>query len=544
MKPPPRSIFTGRRANPGAAEAPESRRLSTPEYHEALNTGSASTPSTPLEYPQTRPVPAPSWPLKSPSVPGDNSAGWQPRDLGALKTPPATAVAGRKRASGIHDDAAASRSDPRTPASEPLLKRRRVSRSRHSLDHFPSRSDAALLTDGEQPPSPLFFSHSRRARPHLPARFSSSEAAARMLSKTRNEESGIKTVTLPRGYYSGLSPPGPTSAASGRSSERSSLPRTTTSPDGRDRNDPLRMLGSVGVVELLEQDTRPTFVVDIGDSTQYASGTSSLHILFANSALRSTSSTWELVAGRPSDVSPDELGAHASSQFRGWLLSTVIQGESLDLNPPPVEHGGIVWSCYTLRKRLRVVSGAAPTSAVSSIPSTSASNDFGIPSSSSRASASRMDISITPAQEPEDYFGGAPVPTVAEHVEQGAPSQASLADQIQPQTSDILAGPFSKADKLELPSLEGHPSFTNECVLRAHAAGDIDAFHRPRSPSPSREHDVGFFDWTRLSLSSSLPRHIQFARSIDWASTPLGPIELWSNDLRAMCNLIMSVPNM
>jgi hypothetical protein len=50
---------------------------------------------------------------------------------------------------------------------------------------------------------------------------------------------------------------------------------------------------------------------------------------------------------------------------------------------------------------------------------------------------------------------------------------------------------------------------------------------------------MGFFDWTRLSISSSLPPHIQFARAIDWASTPLGPIEYWSNDLRAMCNLIM-----
>jgi PAS domain S-box-containing protein len=56
-------------------------------------------------------------------------------------------------------------------------------------------------------------------------------------------------------------------------------------------------------------------------------------------------------------------------------------------------------------------------------------------------------------------------------------------------------------------------------------------------------YDIGFFDWTRLSITASLPRHIHFARSIDWASTPLGPIEFWSNDLRAMCNLIMASPH-
>ena len=51
------------------------------------------------------------------------------------------------------------------------------------------------------------------------------------------------------------------------------------------------------------------------------------------------------------------------------------------------------------------------------------------------------------------------------------------------------------------------------------------------------------FDWTRLPMSAALPRHIQFARSIDWAATPLGPIEDWAFDLRAMCNLIMASPH-
>jgi hypothetical protein len=541
MKPPPRSIFTGR-APSSDAEAPEIPRLSTPEYHEALHAGAeASKPPTPLEKPHARPATAPSWPLTSPSAPGDISVGWHPRD--AVRTPPA--VAGRKRRSGAYADTAPALPNPPSPdlaepASEPQRKRRRVSRWRHSLDNF-SLSKSAQLTDNGQPPSPLFFSHSRRNRPHLPARFSSSEAAARMLSKARSEETGIKTVTLARGTYSGLSPPGPTSAASRQSSERSSLPRTA-SPDGRDRNDPLRLLGSVGVVELLEQDTRPTFVVDIGDAANYAPTSSSLQILFANNALRSSPPMWELVAGKLSNPVSDEPTAHASHQFRGWLLSTVGQGERLDLNPPPVEHGGIVWSCYTLRKRLRVVSGTVSSPAASSILSTSASNDFGIPSStSSHASVPHVDDSTTPAREPEDYFG-TPIPTtIAEDTELESAEQAAQnhAVQIQSQISDVLAGPFSKPEKLSLPLLEGHPSFTNECVLRAHAAGDVDAFHRERSPSPPREHDVGFFDWTRLSLSSTLPRHIQFARSIDWASTPLGPIELWSNDLRAMCNLIM-----
>lgn len=50
----------------------------------------------------------------------------------------------------------------------------------------------------------------------------------------------------------------------------------------------------------------------------------------------------------------------------------------------------------------------------------------------------------------------------------------------------------------------------------------------------TRHAEGSSFDWTRLPMSAALPRHVQFARSIDWAATSLGPIENWTFDLRAM----------
>lgn len=543
---PPRSIFTGTRTSRNEPSNPETRRLSTPEYRETLNQASeAPKPRTPLGKPSSASTSKQhSWTVNRPpdqshsrprSVSASVPGGGLSKGAEAVKTPPA--IAGKKRPAKSDDTG--TDSPPAEPSSEPLHKRRRLpSRSRHTLDHF-SFSKSASLKDSGQPPSPLFFSNTRRARPRLPARFSSSEAAARMLSKTRGEEGGIKTVTLARGTFSGLSPPGPTSIPSARSSERSSLPRTA-SPDGRDRNDPLRLLGSVGIVELLEQDTRPTFIVDIGDAANYTPGSSALQILFANSALRSNSSIWELVCVRPPDQGIDDASAHASNQFKGWLLSTIVQGENLDVNPSPVEHGGIVWSCYTLRKRLRVVSGAISSPAASSIPSTSASHEFAIPSSSSATIASNglEKPSSIQQSDPQDYFGDS-IPTVTEVLASPTPGPAAPANdpsQPDPGPADSIEN-WPKPDRLDLPPLDGHATFSNECVLRAHAAGDIDSFHR--DPSPPQDHEVGFFDWTRLPISPSLPRHIQFARSVDWASTPLGPIEFWSNDLRGMCNLIM-----
>ncbi|KAF1939000.1 hypothetical protein EJ02DRAFT_457342 [Clathrospora elynae] len=425
---------------------------------------------------------------------------------------------------------------PAPPLADPLYKRRRLHITKyppHAFDPF-----SALRHDG-QPPSPLLFS-SRNTQPQLPARFSGSEAAASMLSKTR-EDSGIKTVTLARGTYRGLSPPGPTSAPSGRTSQRSSLPRAT-SPDARESSDPLRILGSVGIVELLEQDGRPTFIVDIGDDVaNYTPGSTSLQVLFANSALRSSPSLWESVAGKPSEPTADEPTPHATHQFRRWLLSTPNQGENADVNPSPVEHGGMVWSCYTLRKRLRVVSGALPVTALS-LPSISAQIQFGIPSASPVAFVSAL--SSDPTGEPQDYFGSTiPIPTVTQG-EPTPPVSAPHNDAYVKAGNDYDGSKlFPTSSKRALASVEDSSSFANECVLLAHTAADIDPFHREASGSPHDSHDMGFFDWTRLALSPSLPKHIQFARSIDWASTPLGAIEDWSQDLRAMCNLIMASPH-
>ena len=426
---------------------------------------------------------------------------------------------------------------------EPLHKRRRLqSQTQQPSDRFTFAQPAppAYLQHNGQPPSPIFFS-SRNLRPRLPARFSTSEAAARMLSKTR-EESGVRTVTLARGTFSGLSPPGPNGMPGLRtSSDRSSLPRTS-SPDARDRNDPLRLLGSVGVVELLEQDGRPTFIVDIGDAANYAPESCSLQILFANSALRSSSFMWELVAGKPSESITDEYTAHPTTQFRGWLLSTIAQDENLEVNPSPVEHGGIVWSCYTLRKRLRVVSGAVPLDTTLPLPSTDAGNEFSIPSASSVGLISGASVRTSspdgPISEQQDYFGNS-VPLVVQEEPTPPPvTSASRSKQNEEATLETRGAKSQiPADSLKQ-SVADLSYHHNESVLRAHSAGDIDSFHREET-SQNQDHDMGFFDWTRLPMSTSLPKHIAFARSIDWDSTPLGPIEYWSNDLRAMCNLIM-----
>lgn len=50
------------------------------------------------------------------------------------------------------------------------------------------------------------------------------------------------------------------------------------------------------------------------------------------------------------------------------------------------------------------------------------------------------------------------------------------------------------------------------------------------------------FDWTDEQPPMNTTAHIDFARSIDWASTPLGPMSTWSTQLRSSANLVMQDP--
>ncbi|KAK1817192.1 hypothetical protein LTR12_008382 [Friedmanniomyces endolithicus] len=448
------------------------------------------------------------------------------------------------------------------PTSEPVTKRPRFAKTKHTLDGFnfgPVFNPPAL-----QPQSPLFFSNSPRPRPTLPPRFSSSEAAAKMLSKARTEDSHVKTVSLPRGSIAGT--PGFPSAGAPRSGSELSVQRSlewgsgsggrSSSPDLGGSTGEMGLLNSIGVIELLEQDERPTFIVDLAESGNYGPG--QLHTMFANSSLRSYTGMLELVNGAASEeASP---GPRTYLQFKSWMLSAAVDGESLNVCLPSFKFAGMTWSCSTLRKRLRIISAAV----VAGSPVSPGHIRASVPRSTIAEPSSGSMHTGEPAQEPADYFAGALPPSTAPDAEAKAPAGKTdvipTIEDTSTQPNGMLAAPhLSDAANLMSPSqlyapdspsrgrraygIEGIGSGANGTgsLLRRTPTTDT-ADSRP-SHIDLAPSDAPCFDWTRLPISPSMPAHIQFARSVDWAATALGPIEFWSSDLRQMCNLIMASPH-
>ncbi|KAB8338766.1 hypothetical protein FH972_021711 [Carpinus fangiana] len=454
---------------------------------------------------------------------------------GTPETPPSsTKFAGRKRAT------------PETTRLPPAAKRLRLDRAHHTADSIlfhRRRHDNAL------PATPLFFSNSPQLRPQLPPRFSSSEAAAKMLSKAQSDETGVKTVKLARGKLG--SPPAqrPTPSRSRNSSGRFSQARSTASPDPSIASENYGVLSQIGVLELLDQDERPTFIVDLGDDSNFVSP--GLHLVFSNHALRSREDTLANVMGSgEEDEDPTLEASSAFVSFKTWVLSPAASTNAPEDIPSKCTHAGMLWTGSILRRRLRVLSG---TPLADSNHDSSSSDPFPIPSASvasmsAYGGSNAGHVSLPSAgQEPTseriDYFGS----TSSRPLTTATISETLDASDVIPSTelaskeSSIVATDGSViADPSPLPNTDmanQPPGFGLDAVLSAASASDLDRF------ANSGEKEVGFFDWTRLPVSDGLPRHIKFARSVDWAATALGPIETWSPDLRQMCNLIMASPH-
>jgi len=389
----------------------------------------------------------------------------------------------------------------------PTKRARPKLRPRHTLDPESFQSTFPKRQLGS-PPSPLFFSHTSRQRPILAPSFSSSEAAATMLNKARDELGGVTTLKLARGNVSNASPPRSTSTTgSWASFDRSSMP---SSPDSRNKSTSgLQILNNVGIIELLEQDERPTFIIDVANTANFHPG-APLQIVFANASLRAYESILEMIAGKADLDSPGVAVTNDFPEFKAWTLSFVKNGESLDICLPSFLYGGVTWTSSTLRKRLRLISGSG-----NNIMTGASGNSSNGPLSSSSALSERKSTfarsPLGETSQPSDYFGDATLPAI--------PSACS---------SPL---PFTSSSG----SVSGNPP--KQAMIAAQSEVITNDLMQTRYPESSS------FDWTRLPMSAALPRHIKFARSVDWASTPLGPIENWSFDLRAMCNLIMGSPH-
>lgn len=251
------------------------------------------------------------------------------------------------------------------------------------------------------------------------------------------------------------------------------------------------------MLELVEQDQRPTFLVDIANAAN--ASRPGLHILYYNTSLRTSHDFLQLLTVEQDD----STNATEFGRFKSWVLTPVPGSDGQDIISPSHTYGGVIWTCSTLRRRFRFISGEATIVRRDSATPLAPSNkqDETVDRETIELVQSGPTTPIPEPVDPPDYFGDAPSK--------------------EPQTETVLEIIGDAMD--EEPDRHHPDAFTNE-VLQSQPVWSS-------------------FDWTRIPLSENLPDHIRFVRSVDWASTPLGPIEEWNADLRTMSNMVMGSPH-
>ncbi|KAI4095128.1 MAG: hypothetical protein LQ344_001779 [Seirophora lacunosa] len=526
------SIFSGSRsvdADPSLPPRPSipSRPSSQPSpFAPDTSTSSEWKPPQPLANPQHSPRP-PSEPVLRPP------------------TPPFLAKSKKRAHSKLPATLSIIRGQP------PSKKPRHRPASQNAADCDPDPPDPSDET--RLSPSTFLHDHSN-TRPNLPFRLSASDVDHTMLGKGVKDDSGtVRTLKLARGSLklANLTRPAQSPGA------RSSASPSAMEIDDVQGSPRLSILHQIGVAEYLEQDDRPTFVIDLGEKANFEPGP--LHFVFANIALRASGKLYDLLCGRGDQDSPGLSEATAFSDFKAWATSYVRNHVSLDIGLPSFFFLGITWTCCTLRKRLRLIKGipgSASGNTASNPPSVGLPGSMLPVRSGHRYTSSVYETVKGSNTEPLDYFGNfkASLPPVSSppHTRPeiaGSPLEPLKSTtkrggkKLSRKSEDGLLAPSWDSKSKALPQVRGGVPLSpfsmrpTEAILGAAAGGQFDNF------STSPQTDLGFFDWTRLPLSPSLPPHIRFARSVDWAATPLGPIEDWSSELRSMCNLIMASPH-
>lgn len=265
-------------------------------------------------------------------------------------------------------------------------------------------------------------------------------------------------------------------------------------------------LNGIGVKEVLEQDSRPTFVLDLDpDDLNATISTDNLNPLFCNDALRCHRRLLAEIVGDPEDATQSNHDEHNSRGFRAWATSVTRFDDSRDVFPLTFLYQGVLWTGSTVRRRWRLISG---------------NQCYQLPGLPVR------DLSAGPPAEVST--GGYALEQVSQK-SAGGRGSAPKGHSYSPSLHAFLTQPLANTTSEEsrdtvsntLPSTRRQLSRTEPEKYSSRASSNTENGNNPTPFLTLTAPKDGVPDWTVRKPSGLLSDHVIFTRSIDWASTSL-----------------------
>lgn len=280
----------------------------------------------------------------------------------------------------------------------------------------------------------------------------------------------------------------------------------------------LQEFNAVAITEILDHDSRPTFIIDLNPDPDTVIKPDELSPIFCNAALRLHERLLDAISGDET-VEDFEVPESSYTDFSSWAKSVMKHDSSKDVFPLSFLYSGMLWTGSTVRKRWRLISGNKCYQSLSVISGDLSSGPpIEVASGGMKANTNSAEqLSKRDARQA---------------ISMSSPESASLEVSNETKINEIRAKftpisssskqLFSVSDQQESAWSSTYSNCTSSVVMS--------------SPQD------GISDWT-LQPVELLPAHIAFARKIDWGSTPIGPIESWSREFRQVVNLLMADPH-
>ncbi|KAF1918477.1 aerobic respiration control sensor protein arcB [Ampelomyces quisqualis] len=254
-------------------------------------------------------------------------------------------------------------------------------------------------------------------------------------------------------------------------------------------------LDRLSLKEILDQDPRPTFIIDLDPDFPVGN---TVQPIFCNAALRLHDRLLDNVTGATDEKAASEGPGRTTTyhDFQRWATGVSRHNDSSDVFPLTLHYHALLWTGFTVRRRWRVISGNALFQP-SDIPKGSLDSE----PSSQFQSAGKDARSSDSAKDP---FTSATTPK-----------------------TDLLPAVVRRSKSTSLSLSKGTSKDTSGTEASI-------ALSTPDNAVP---------DWTIPKIVGALSEHIAFARQVDWANTPLGAMDKWSVQLREIVNLVMRNPH-
>ena len=269
-------------------------------------------------------------------------------------------------------------------------------------------------------------------------------------------------------------------------------------------------LDGLGIREVLDADPRPTFVIDLDPDEESPVDARAILPIFSNVALRTHERLFDGILGNEELPPTDGSQAGAYEKFRAWATGVTPHDDTRDVFPQTFLYGDVLWTGSTVRQRWRLISG----------------------NRSWRPQRPLLDLSS--GAPIEVATGGTRAEQAAKLRDPDEPPRKSAGTQVE---GSSLSGSITLASTKQ----KSHSFFS-----RAQKAADANSSSTGSSQSASillSAPDKAVADWTVVKPKGVLSAHVEFARSVKWSNTPLGPMEKWSPEFRQLANLCMNNPH-